>query len=827
MKNVIYSVIWGMLILGGSAQIGNAQNPNAILVDSDTSMTFAGLNLSDRSYSLVKTGAGTLTMTDALGNFMSADGTYMDVEILEGKAVFNVSATGELRNNLTIGGTVNGVKTSATLQVAGKAFGEHGGNVTINNDSVLNIAGGDTTMADYGGTILFNGSGSIMGNTFHMRARNGKQLTVRVTGTESHASIAQGITLVEGDKPIILDVQDKTSTLTFSGSIVNLNAAQYRNQGFEKTGAGTVVFENHNTFTSSGVTVKEGGIQLGGKNNGSSTVGYNFLTLNAGTTGTAVSDNVFGKDDDAKIPDVTINGTFTAYGTTNLKTLMLNNGTVNQSADGNKLVFTLRSNAEAQKIASTGTSVINPEIVVNANTEAVVTSGTLTVKNLSGGATLKKTGTGTLNITQNIASTFKGTLHIAEGIASMATAGNEVNRINYVIGSETTTAMLNMAHKSLGDHYGAITIYDGSTLKTATDATLADSNTITFAGGGAIISSRNDGYVLFRNRTAGKSSDIVVTGANADALFQSEVFWFVETSGTGVNFDVQEVTSTLTVKGYMFNHGGNGGGFTKKGDGTLVLSLGDNKDGYNGASTNTDIHQLKGAVKVEAGTLKLGSDNGISTRTASVTLADGAVLDLAGYDQSLGMILGTGNVVNTGTEESTLTLGAIRNFYTRSKTPDSTELEYVSSTFSANTGEGVKVVAEGEFKPVGATIADTLELDGTLVFDLALLGNEDSALTVGAMNFGEMADVDILFDENTLNNFDVGKVVTVTETENIKSVFDGLSNLLEDSSFGYYFDLVQNGNVASLSLNHGAVPEPAAWILLVCGFVGFGFLRRK
>jgi autotransporter-associated beta strand protein len=74
--------------------------------------------------------------------------------------------------------------------------------------------------------------------------------------------------------------------------------------------------------------------------------------------------------------------------------------------------------------------------------------------------------------------------------------------------------------------------------------------------------------------------------------------------------------------------GATGGGLTKVGSGTLTLS---------GANTYT------GPTAVNAGTLQAGAVNAFSSASA-FTVASGATLDLAGFNQTIGSLAGAGSV---------------------------------------------------------------------------------------------------------------------------------------------------------------------------------------
>lgn len=931
MKKTTFRKTFGLSALLSAMCLNSvlAENPNEFVIEGEESKAFADLDLSSTDNPLVKKGSGTLTMTDTMGGFATSDGNWIDIYAQEGTLILAAKENGlKCTNNIVVGTETS----NAVLQIVGKAFGEHtNGTVTINGESELRITGDDTSMAR-SQPLTFNGSGKItVTNSNYFYNLRGWGSSIVVNGADSHALMDVKVRLIDGNHTI--NVADASSSLTLSNQIYEFNDSSYVLQGITKTGAGTLVLQCNNTFTKCGLVVEEGAIHLGGSNNNGSTVGTKSFEIKSGASGKALAANVFGAGDDSKIPTVTIAGTFTTFGETNLRELKLVGGTIVASADGDSLVFDSRTNAAAQKITSSGNSSIGTAIALNTDVEFSVTDNTLALSKLTGAGTLTKTGAGTLKISNPVYSSFSGTLAASEGTVSLGSGSvnNSSNSMNYVVGSPDTAAVLNLSYKALGDHYGSITIYDGSVINTGADITAADSNTLLFVGGGTIQAGSKDDYLLFRNRTSGATSTIAVSGANAEALIDVPVYWFVEKYGGGILYDVQDASSSLTISGCMYTYGSNSVGFRKTGAGTLILTHGDNAN-YAANSSNNNVHQFNGFVSVEAGTLALGADDGISTFASSVTLSSGAFLDMAGFDQSIGSVTGTGTITNSAAETAVLTLGARRNYYTKTKTPDSTDPIYLSSqfdgaieknvelwidagtetvtlggantntgatkvlsgtlklgkdnalsvnsaslsvadgadfdmagfdqtlgaaelsgsirnsasetstltlapavpsadsaspaavVFSSTTGTGVNVVANGAFLANGATISDTLTINDVLRFDL---GNEtDSAyLTVGDLNFGAGASLDIVFDDVILANYDSATLVSTTGA-GFDSVFSDLSTLFEASSAAYYFDLVAGSNSVILALDRSAVPEPSAWLLLLVGGAGLGLLRR-
>lgn len=76
-----------------------------------------------------------------------------------------------------------------------------------------------------------------------------------------------------------------------------------------------------------------------------------------------------------------------------------------------------------------------------------------------------------------------------------------------------------------------------------------------------------------------------------------------------------------------------------------------------GDLTLTDQYTMTGALTVDSGTLTLGRSGALAT-AASVTVAGGATLDLAGVDQTFGGLNGSGSIL-VGSGSSTLTLNVV------------------------------------------------------------------------------------------------------------------------------------------------------------------------
>ncbi|MGX1785436.1 autotransporter domain-containing protein [Bosea sp. NPDC055332] len=121
-----------------------------------------------------------------------------------------------------------------------------------------------------------------------------------------------------------------------------------------------------------------------------------------------------------------------------------------------------------------------------------------------------------------------------------------------------------------------------------------------------------------------------VTGTTLTGLTRNIVL-----GSNGGGFDIADAGNTFTVTQSFSGSGG----LTKAGAGTLVLS---------GANTYT------GTTTVSGGTLRAGQAGAFSASSA-FTIASGATLDLAGFDQTIGTLAGAG-AITLGA--GTLTVGS-------------------------------------------------------------------------------------------------------------------------------------------------------------------------
>ncbi|MFM8458603.1 MAG: beta strand repeat-containing protein, partial [Chthoniobacterales bacterium] len=267
-----------------------------------------------------------------------------------------------------------------------------------------------------------------------------------------------------------------------------------------------------------------------------------------------------------------------------------------------------------QAILSVGTNTtrIQNILIQNNSTNSVVNvasgsaftaTGSLTQDGTPANTTkFGKDGAGTLILAGASGNSYNGQIQIGQGtvIAGTSTA----------LGTNTSTTARGI---DLG-----LNITDVSQ---ANSVALRASNGVTV--GQSIYVAPNTGNAL---RTIGLAG----TGS---ATFNNEIFL----DGTLTVDAGANASDSVTISGVMANTGG----LNKEGAGTLIVS---------GNNSYT------GATAINAGTLRLGADNRISSQSA-ISIASGATLDMNGFADTLGALSGSGNVT-LGAGALTTSVGA-------------------------------------------------------------------------------------------------------------------------------------------------------------------------
>ncbi|MGH8083552.1 MAG: autotransporter-associated beta strand repeat-containing protein [Lysobacter sp.] len=511
--------------------------------------------------------------------------------------LFDIAAT-------TAGATVNDLSGAATATVT---LGNQ--TLTGNNNSDSLFAGTINGLGGLNktgvGVLSLSGANTYTGST----AIQGGTLALNGAGT---VASSKNVSVGDGG---ILDIAATNAGATVNdlsgsaGSAINLGAQTLTSNhltdtvfagriggagGVTKTGAGSLTLSGNNAYTGS-TAVQAGALALSG---GGSIASSKNLSLADGTT----------FDIAATTAGATVNdlsGAATAK-------VVLGNQTLTGNNNSNTLFAGTINGAGG--LTKTGAGVLT---LSGANTYTGTTSidaGTLTL-----------TGTGRVSDSKNVSLGSRGVLDI-----SATTAGASVNDLigqagaNINLGNQALTANSNTDTRYAGAIGGA-----GSVIKIGAGALSLDGAS-TYTGGTALRKGRlNLGHNQALGTGALAMDDGTTLGFNANGLTVANNI--VLTGKADPVIDTGAFSETLS--GAV-----SGGGFiTKQGSGTLTLT---------GANTYT------GATQVAQGRLKAGAANTFSAASAH-SVASGATLDLAGFNQSIPSLSNSGTVSLVGTRAGT------------------------------------------------------------------------------------------------------------------------------------------------------------------------------
>lgn len=550
-----------------------------------------------------------------------------------------------------------GSNSTATLDVS------LSGNGTLNKQEtgtlVLNAANSYT-----GGTLL-NGGKIVVGNnaalgTGVLTAANGTVLDSNAAVTLANNVELKGALNVAGSNALTLG-----GTVSGAGSLL-------------KTGASSLTLNGNNSY--SGGTILEGGSAVLGHNSalgsGSLTVNSaatldsnqaltiaNQVVLNAGLTVAGSHDltlegNISGAGGMTKngSSTLTLNGANTYTGGTNVNagTLALgagasltsngilnlaNNATLDLSAgDGTQTFGTLVGN---------GTLKMGTNILTAGGSADGVFSGSMT-----GTGSFVKQGTGTETFTGT--NLYTGGTLVAAGTLQAGSANAFVQNTAYQVQSGATLDLNNHALQA-SSLTGAGTVALGTadlTVNTATGTvssfagqTQGSGNLIKQGEGTLVLNGAStltgnvelkQGRINLGNALGLGSGTLAMDDGTTIGLTANGMTIVNNLYMTGANDPVVDTGTNNAIWAGAIT----GAGFlTKQGTGTLTMT----------STANT----YTGATDVAQGTLQAGAANTFSS-TSAHTVATGAVLDLAGYNQTLASLNNSGTVNLSGATPGTV-----------------------------------------------------------------------------------------------------------------------------------------------------------------------------
>jgi autotransporter-associated beta strand protein len=628
----------------------------------------------------------------------SAVPTAADAVIINPGITVTIDLASPVAGSITGSGTISCSSSGANLTVGADNTSVTYSGIIQNGTQVLSITKNGTGTWTLSGTNTYTGTTTINAGTLKIGSTTALGVSSATTITSGAALDLNGITLSTA-RPITIN----GTGISSGGAITNSSATAASYSGAITLGSASSVVANSGAVTLSGTIA---------------TAGF-ALTLDGSTGGTA-SGVISGSGSVTKNGSGTwiLSGANTYTGTTSINagTLKLGNAAaLGTTASGTSItsgaVLDLNginySNAEALTVNGTGIS--GSGAIINSSSTGATYAGLLTL----GSSSSIVGGTGTINISNT------GT--ITGATFSLTLGGTSGGTVASIIG--TTSGTLTKADAgtwtlSGANTYTGITSINAGTLKLGNAAALGVSSATTITSGAAL---DLNGITLSTARPitingTGVSSGGAITNSSATAASYSGAITLGSASSVVANSGAVTLSGAIATAGFTLTLDGSTGGtasgvisgsgsVTKNGSGTWTLS---------GANTYT------GTTTINAGTLKAGSTQAFGNGSA-VTLANvsGAVLDITGYNNTIGSLAGggtTGGNVTLGT--ATLTIGTNNTNTTYAGVISGTGAVIKSGTGTwtlsgSNTYTGLTTISAGTLK-LGATGGGTNTPLGTI-----------------------------------------------------------------------------------------------------------------
>ncbi|AZO78549.1 hypothetical protein BLM15_13670 [Bosea sp. Tri-49] len=646
-----------------------------------------------------------------------------------------VFTNGGATTTLTVNGTIRGGDGGRGGSNLPASFGR-----TPNPGEEANgvgAAGGDAII---GADLIITNNGTIEGGLSGDGTT--RAAAIHFTGGSNKLTIGSASATINGG--IVID----TGTLTFDQTIAATISSVVSGAGsVVKEGSGTLTLTGENTYTG-GTTISDGAISISAEGNLGATSGT--LTLDGGmlkvtgTTLTGLTRNIvlgstgggfdiadagntftvtqsfsgLGGFTKAGAGTLVLSGANTYTGTTTVSNGILRAGQVGAFSAGSTVMIISGATLDLAgfdqtigSLAGAGAVTLGAgTLTAGGNNASTAFSGTI-----SGTGGLTKTGTGRLVLSGT--NTYSGATTVSAGTLGISGSGAMSAASDYTIAAGALLGLNDtLGTVTAGSIAGAgqIEIESRSTLETgATNAsttftgmisgdgsirkvgtgtlTLTQENTYsggTTIAGGAISIDREVNLGAFAGALTLDGGVLQVTGTTLNGLTRSIVL-----GSNGGGFDIVEAGNSFIVNQSLTGTGA----LSKAGAGTLLLK---GTSSYSGATT------------VSGGTLRAGVAGAFSSSSA-FTVASGARLDLAGFNQSIGSLAGAGTVtLGSGTltagsdNSSTSFSGSITGTGGVTKTGTGT-----LTLTGANTYNGATKVSGGKLV-VNGSLASSVTLDG-------------------------------------------------------------------------------------------------------------------
>ncbi|WP_139221021.1 autotransporter-associated beta strand repeat-containing protein [Methylobacterium brachiatum] len=547
---------------------------------------------------------GTATVSGTGSTWTNSGDLYVGAV---GTGTLVVQAGGQVSNGYGYLGYFSGSSGAATVAGAGS---------TWTNTGVLSVGHGGTgtlTVAD-GGLVSAGANGT---GTVSVASLSGSTGTLAIGAVAGRKAVAAGT--VQASK-VAFGAGTGTITFNHTGNPDGTAVAfvpTITGTGTVSHLAGTTILTGANSYT--GATTVSGG---------------RLSAANATALG-------------ASAAKVTAGGTLDVNGVTIANVLIL----AGSGAGG------------AGALTGTGAAGVSGAITLAADA-ALGGSGTLTLSGGIGdgghGYGLTKLGTGTAILTGT--STYTGATTLQDGTLRAGAAGAfaPVSAVTVASGATLDLAGFNQGIGSLAGT-GRVSLGAGTLTAGADNSSTAFSGTITGSGGLAKAGTGTltlSGLNTYTGPTTIAGGTLALTGAGSVAASSG-----VALAG-GATFDIGGLTAGTAIASLTDTAPGQAG-TVALGANTLTLTRA--AGSYGGAILGTGGLTLAGGTQIlagharhtgattlESGTLRAGAARAFAPASA-VTVASGATLDLAGFDQGIGSLAGAGRV---SLGAGTLTAGA-------------------------------------------------------------------------------------------------------------------------------------------------------------------------
>ncbi len=665
----------GSLAGDGSVRLGTATLTTG---NDGTSTTFTGVI--QGLAGLTKTGAGTFILT---GSNIYTAATMISAGTLQ---LGNGGTTGSITSDVVDNGLF-AIDRSNTVTFGNVISGTGGFQQLGTGTTIFNAANtytGATTISD--GTLR-TGVANALSTATAVTVASGATFNL-FSNDQSIGSLAGGGSVRLGTATLTTGT-DGTST-TFSGVMQGIG-------GLTKTGAGTFTLTDNNTYTGA-TTISDGTLRTGVANALSTGTA---VTMSSGTTfnllGNDQSIGSLAGDGSVRLGAATLttgnDGTSTTF-----NGIILGAGDLTKTGAGTFIltgsnIYTGATTISAGtlQLGNGGTTGLITTDVVDNGVFAVDRSNTFTFGHvISGAGGFQQLGTGTTifdaeNIYTGATTISAGTLQLGNGGTAGSITSDVVDNSLFAIDRSNTVTFGNVisgtgGFQQLGagttifnaanTYTGATTISDG-TLRTGVANALSTATAVTVGSGAT--------FNLFGNDQSIGS----LAGGGSVRLGAADL-----TTGN-------DGTST-TFSGVMQGIGG----LTKTGAGTFTL---------------TGSNSYTGATTISGGTLQTGVANALSPSTA-VSVSSGATFDLAGNDQSIGSLAGTGSVqlgsatLGTGNDGTTTTFsGVIQGSGGLTKTGTGTFILTGSNSYTGATTISAGALQLGNGGTAGSITTDVVD----------------------------------------------------------------------------------------------------------------------